>query len=134
MFYLSFKLLIYLLIILIDKLEFLKNIASTEVGKTQLWSNIWNQAKSYCKSKQDTVIIQVPTKMHRKQIGITEVEFTIEDIQKIVDDPKLIESIDKVPQEPKNPGNMESFLLIRSRKILEDVHKRLDNKFLKHDL
>ncbi|KAF5307361.1 hypothetical protein FQR65_LT07078 [Abscondita terminalis] len=114
-----------------EKLEFLKSIASTEIVKSQLWTNIWNQAKTYCKSKDDTVIIQIPTKLQNKHVGITEVEFTIEDIQQLMNSTDRLNTIEDTPTNSKNPGNIDSFLLIRSRKILEDVHKRLGSKFLR---
>ncbi|KAK4881062.1 hypothetical protein RN001_004381 [Aquatica leii] len=114
-----------------EKLEFLKSITSTEIIKSRLWANIWHKAKSYCKSKDDTVIIQIPTKLQDQHIGFTEVEFTFEDIQNLMHNSDFFNSIEDVPTDTKNQGNVESFLLIRSRKILEDVHKSLGSKFLR---
>ncbi|KAF2894986.1 hypothetical protein ILUMI_11186 [Ignelater luminosus] len=120
-----------------DKLAFLINVTKEEMGKAHVWNNILKEAKNHCKSRQDTVIIQIPTKNHQPHLyrkhGLTEVEFTIEDIQKLVDSSKLKSSSDFTSKESVGSyNNMDSFLLIHSKKILQEVHKRLGKQMLKN--
>lgn len=120
-----------------DKLAFLINVTKEEMGKAHVWNNILKEAKNHCKSRQDTVIIQIPTKHqhqphHYRNNGLTEVEFTIEDIQKLVDSSKLKSSSDFTSKESIGAYNMDSFLLIHSKKILQEVHKRLGKQMLKN--
>ncbi|KAB0800620.1 hypothetical protein PPYR_06360 [Photinus pyralis] len=97
-----------------EKLKLLKKVASSEITKLELWTYIWNQTKTYCKSKDDTIIVQVPTRKEKGHAEIIEVEFTIEDVQQLVENPKLL-TTKRNSNHSSHPKSVKSLLLIKRK-------------------